>query len=270
MAIHEAKVSERADSEMLSNTIDGKATDRADVQRDMALLETFASLPRMGIIKLVSKKPSTVQEIAQEIGLKPISVRFHLQKLTELGFIKPTKGRGRVGRPRLIYRATDKRLEVAFPPRNYLHLASVLMRVLLKSGDTGRIKMDAAKVGKEIGSELGRSLRRNTGVERWDGNLLKKHLVEGMLEEFGTRPETVFHTSKSIQYRLNNCPFRELAIQYPDIICEELDDAINVSILRELDDRIDWRKLKCIGHGDSYCEYVASWSLSKLNKAAIG
>lgn len=247
--------------------VEEKATGRAEAQRDAAVLETFASSPRMGILKLVSKKPSTIQEIAEEVGLKPITVRFHLKKLVELGFVKTTKGRGRVGRPRLIYRATDKRLEVTFPPRNYLHLASALMRVLLESGDTERIKRDAAKVGKEIGSELGRHLREDTGVERWDGNLLKKHFVDGVLEEFGARPETVYQTNKSVYYRINNCPFKELAIQYPDIICEELDDAMSVSMLKELDDRIDWRKLKCIGHGDSFCEYVASWSMSKPNQA---
>lgn len=221
------------------------------------LLETFASAPRRGILDLVSRSPSSVPEIADKVGLKPISVRFHLRKMLELGLIEEEKQRGAVGRPRLLYRASSKRFEVAFPPRNYMQLASILLSVLLKNPDQSQISKDLRKVGGKLGSELGRNLK--TKEVKWDGVSLKKRYVEGLLEDFGTEPQAVRYSKKSIQYRLNNCPFKELAAQYPQLICEQLDDTINVSLLRELDKGIDWRKLKCVGHGDSYCEYVASF-----------
>ena len=74
----------------------------------------------------------------------------------------------------------------------------------------------------------------------------------------------------SIQYRVNNCPFKELAIQYPQMVCGQLDDAINSSLLRELNRDIDWRTLKCAGHGDSYCEYIATFPVSRKKKAVVG
>ena len=225
----------------------------------MELLESFASVPRREILDLVSRTPSSVLEIAQRVGLKPISVRFHIRKMLKLGLIEEAQQRGPVGRPRYLYRATKRRFEIAYPPRNYAQLASVLLSVLAANPDHEQVARDLRKAGNKLGSELGRNLRSKTGVTRWNGVSLKEHLVEGLLEDFGTHPETVKYTKKSIQYRLNNCPFKELASQYPQVVCEQLDDSLNSALIRELGRDIDWRKLKCIGHGDSYCEYLATW-----------
>ena len=224
----------------------------------MELLESFASVPRRDILDLVSRTPSSVPEIAQRVGLKPVSVRFHLQKMLRLKMIEEVKQRGGLGRPRCLYRATKRRFEVAYPPRNYMQLASLLLSVLVTNQDQDRVASDLRKTGKAMGSELGKDLKSKAGIEAWDGISLKKHLVEGLLEDFGTQPETVRCSKKSIQYRLNNCLFKELAVQYPQLVCEQLDDAVNTSLIKELGGQIDWRKLKCMGHGDSYCEYVAT------------
>lgn len=235
-----------------------KKIQRAAGGKTVGLLETYASAPRMEILDLLSKTPSTVDEVAQKVGLKPISVRFHLRKLLRLNLVEETKQRGSLGRPRYLYRGTQKRFEVAFPPRSYEHLASVLLRALLTNPDQGQVTNSLRKVGMELGSEMGRGLRDKAGANGWDGPALKKHLVEGPLTDFGTQPETVECTDKSIRYRLNNCPFRELAVKYPQAICEELDDTINISLIKELDKDLDWRKLRCIGHGDRYCEYLVA------------
>lgn len=226
----------------------------------MELLEAFASAPRRGILDLVSKSPSSVPEIAEKVGLKPISVRFHLKKMLKLNLVEVVIQRGAVGRPRHLYRATNKRFEAAFPQRNYIQLASILLSVLMKNPDQNQVSSDLRKVGGKLGSELGRNLKKNEA--KWDGVSLKEHFVEGVLETYGAKPETVKYSKKGIQYRLNNCPFKELAIQYPQVVCEQLDDAVNTALLRELDRDIDWRKLKCVGHGDSYCEYVVTFPVS--------
>ena len=229
----------------------------------MELLESFASAPRRKILDLVSRTPSTVPEIAQRVGLKPMSVRFHIQKMLKLDLIEEVKQRGPVGRPRYLYRATKRRFEIAFPPRNYMQLASVVLSVLMANPDHEQVARDLRKAGNRLGTDLARSLRNETGVDRWDGPLLKEHLVEGLLEDFGTQPETVRYSEDSIQYRLNNAPFKELAALYPQAVCELLDDSMNTALIRGLGRDIDWRKLKCIGHGDSYCEYLATWRKSE-------
>lgn len=229
----------------------------------MELLESFASVPRREILDLVSKTPSSIQEIAQKVGLRPISVRFHIRKMLKLDLIEEVQQRGPVGRPRYLYRATKRRFEIAYPPRSYAQLASVLLNVVVANPDRKRVTRDLRSAGKKMGTELGRGLRSKAGVDRWEGGSVKKYLVEGLMKDFGTRPETVRYSKDSIQYRLNNCPFQELATQYPQVVCEQLDDSVNLALMKELDSDIDWRKLKCIGHGDSYCEYLATWRRSE-------
>lgn len=221
------------------------------------LLETYASAPRRGILDLVSRYPSSVNEIGKAVGLEPVSVRFHLQKLLKLGLVEEVKQQGKLGRPRYLYRATNRRFEVAFPSRNYMQLASILLGTLAAGPDQDQVSTRLRNAGTKFGSEMGKKLREKE--QNWDGSSLKKHLVDGLLKDYGAEPETVSCSKGSIQYRVNNCPFRELAVQYPQMVCEQLDDSINSSLLRELDRNIDWRKLKCAGHGDSYCEYVATF-----------
>ena len=99
------------------------------------LLETYASAPRRGILDLVSRYPSSVNEIGKAVGLEPVSVRFHLQKLLKLGLVEEVKQQGKLGRPRYLYRATNRRFEVAFPSRNYMQLASILLGTLAAGPD---------------------------------------------------------------------------------------------------------------------------------------
>ena len=234
----------------------------------MELLETYASEPRRSILDLVSRYPSSGAEIGKAVGLEPVAVRFHLRKLLRLDLVEEVKQQGKLGRPRYLYRATNKRFEVAFPRRYYLQLASILLATLAADSDQDQALMRLRNTGTKLGSELGRKMREKE--QNWDGISLKKHLVNGLLEDFGAEPETVACSRGSIQYRVNNCPFKELAVQYPQMVCEQLDDSFNSSLLRELDRNIDWRKLKCAGHGDSYCEYIATFPVTRRKEAASG
>lgn len=225
------------------------------------LLETYASAPRRSILDLVSRYPSSVNEIGKEVGLEPVSVRFHLRKLLKLKLVEEVKQKGALGRPRYLYRATDRRFEVAFPKRDYMQLASILLGTLAKGSDQEQVSTGLRSAGTKLGSELGRQMKEKE--RNWDGFSLKTHFVDGLLEDSGAEPDIVACSKEGIRYRVNNCPFRELAVQYPKMVCEQLDDSINSSLLRELDPSIDWRKLKCAGHGDSYCEYVATFPAAR-------
>ena len=127
------------------------------------MLETFASVPRMRILDLITTKPTKIFNIAKEVGLTPVTVRFHLQELLRLGLVEEVEERGSVGRPKALYRATGKRAEIAFPARNYMQLSDVLMVVLTSFPDQPRIHMrlrDAARNlfqrGKRSNPENGR------------------------------------------------------------------------------------------------------------------
>lgn len=223
------------------------------------LQETFASEPRMRILNLMTTTPISASRIAEEVGLTPTTVRFHLQKLLRFGLVEEVEKRGLVGRPRLLYRATGKRIEFTFPARNYMRLSEVLVQTLTSVSDQSAVRKQLRRVGRNLDSQLGRYLIEKTGQKNWDAGKFGKHFVEGMLNEFGAQPEIVKQTDSSVQYRMNNCPFKELAVKYPRVICEELDDNLNKALCKELDPGIDWKKMRCMGHGDPYCEYLATW-----------
>lgn len=227
---------------------------------DRALLQTFASGSRMKILSSLSATPRSASKIAHEVSLSSTAVRFHLQKLLRLGLIEETEERGKVGRPRILYRATGKRVEMAFPARNYLYLSEVLIRALIATYDERELHERLRRAGEELGSYLAKNIIEKTGLEKLSAEAFAKNFVEGLLKEFGTQPEVVKQASNRVQYRLNNCPFKELAVKYPSLICEDLDDSINIALCRHLNPNTEWKKLKCLGHGDPYCEYLVSWS----------
>jgi DeoR family suf operon transcriptional repressor len=81
---------------------------------------------RNRILQTLMRKPrTTINELAQAVGINPISVRHHLTSLQVEGLVKTEEERHGVGRPRLVYFLTEAGNE-RFPTR-YLRLTSRLL-----------------------------------------------------------------------------------------------------------------------------------------------
>ena len=65
------------------------------------VLSAFA---RLKIAELISTWPMSVDQIAKEIGMKPITVRHHLNLLKAGGMINTEQLRGKIGRPTTLFR----------------------------------------------------------------------------------------------------------------------------------------------------------------------
>jgi predicted ArsR family transcriptional regulator len=65
---------------------------------------------------LLLNQQRTVNELADAVGINPISVRHHVNKLEAEGLIQSVEERHGVGRPRLVYSLTNKGME-QFPQR---------------------------------------------------------------------------------------------------------------------------------------------------------
>src|ERR1035437_3628609 len=74
---------------------------------------------------LVSEPRSTINDLAEAVGINAISVRHHLSSLEAEGLISADEERHGVGRPRLVYFLTEKGFE-RFPTR-YLRLTNRLL-----------------------------------------------------------------------------------------------------------------------------------------------
>lgn len=225
-----------------------------------AISETFASGPRMEILNLVATAPASISTIAEALDISPTAARFHVQKLIASGLVTEVEERGSVGRPRILYRATGKRVEIGFPTRNYLQLSEVLIHALLANPNQKQVEESLKEVGRAHASYIAKDLIRKAPGMKWDAKAFKKHVVEGSLKEWGTQPELTAASRDRLQYRYYNCPFKELAQKYPHMICEVLDDTLHREMCKELNPEIDWKRLKCAGHGDAYCEYLLSWN----------
>ncbi|MDG6963488.1 MAG: CBS domain-containing protein [Nitrososphaerota archaeon] len=66
--------------------------------------KALAAIARVRIAELVSTKPMSVDQIAKEIGMKPITVRHHLTVLKAGGMVDTEQLRGRIGRPTTLFR----------------------------------------------------------------------------------------------------------------------------------------------------------------------
>src|SRR5688500_16149398 len=81
----------------------------------IALLETLRR----------SRKPLSVQQLADEVGLHSNTVRFHLGRLTRAGLVKEeSAGPSGPGRPKLVYSAAPEEKSTSF--NGYQLLAEIL------------------------------------------------------------------------------------------------------------------------------------------------
>ncbi|RME06488.1 MAG: winged helix-turn-helix transcriptional regulator, partial [Anaerolineae bacterium] len=77
---------------------------------------------------LLTRQRCTINELAEAVGINPISVRHHVNKLEASGLVASEEERHGVGRPRLVYFLTEKGME-QFPSR-YLRLTIRLLNQL--------------------------------------------------------------------------------------------------------------------------------------------
>lgn len=76
------------------------------------ICRALASNLRMEMLNLLAAKPMTVDELAVALGLKPITIRHHLETLMRSGMVEEFEAvRGRPGRPSIRFRLAPTVLE---------------------------------------------------------------------------------------------------------------------------------------------------------------
>jgi predicted ArsR family transcriptional regulator len=112
------------------------------------------------------------------------------------------------------------------------------------------------KIGRSLGEKLAKEITEQKRVTRWNVEALKKYIVEEHLSELGAIPEIVDYDSRRVQFRMHNCIFRELAVKYPDLVCENLDEGLMETLLGGTVGKAHVDQTKCVAHQDKFCEYV--------------
>lgn len=220
----------------------------------------LSSKSRLDILKLLYRKPMSVEEIAEKLGLQPITIRHHLQSLVEAGFIEAFEERaGSVGRPKIFYKIVKEPPLVSFPKRRYLTLTSFMIASLQSVLGTDRAKKVLRKVGFDMGENTIKRLESENAIKDWNLRTFEQLFVRDYLEDAGTEPEIVEVTDKKIVYRLYNCLFFELAVKMPDVMCDVLHKSFHEGVSSAMSNRVKINRLTCMAKGDAYCEHSCEW-----------
>jgi len=223
--------------------------------------QALSSRSRLDILKMLYRKSMDVEEIAQKLGLKPITVRHHLQSLQEAGFVETYEERaGAVGRPKVYYKIVKEPTLIGFPKRQYLYLSSQLINTMLSTLGDSETKKILRKTGLEMGENLVKRLQFEHNVKDWTPKVFEKLVVDEYMREMGAEPEVVESTDKKITYRLHNCIFLELSVKMPEIMCNVLHNSFYEGLSKGINRDVKFSRITCMAEGDQCCEHVCLWS----------
>lgn len=225
--------------------------------------EALSSASRLEILKLLHKKPLSVDEIAKVVNLQPITVRHHLQSLEDAGFIESyEKKRGTVGRPKVYYQIAKEPTIVGYPKRRYLTLSNFMIKNLQLLIGSKRASKLLERVGKNMSESVIREIESKHDVKEWSPEAFRDFFIKGYLEEAGAEPEIVKTDKNLVVYRVHNCIFLELAVKMPDMMCDVLHEAFHEGVSSAMGGKAKITRLTCKGHGDPYCEHNCEWHAS--------
>lgn len=188
--------------------------------------------------KLLTHPYSSINDLAQAVGINAISVRHHLTSLQAEGLVAAQEERHGVGRPRLVYFLTDGGRE-KFPTR-YLELTNRIIEYLKDRFPE--------KVLKDIFEEIAVELTQDE-VRKLDGVPFEEkleHLKNFMIEEgFSMQWE-----KRGDEYFIHqvSCPFYHVTQQHPEV-CSLGRSIINQFLSLSTD------MISCISQGNKHCTF---------------
>lgn len=184
--------------------------DLSEVPSRLDLLKALGDNTRYAIYLELARSPLPLAtgEIAEVLGLHVNTVRPHLDRMRDVGLLRvDTEARGSVGRPQHRYSLAADAPALGLEPSPYPLLARVLLAAAADGGLAGE---DLAEAGRDQGRRDGRRWPEGT-----DG------LEALMLEQarLGFDPEVVEHEAGATM-AFAHCPFRDLAVQHPELVCQ--------------------------------------------------
>jgi predicted ArsR family transcriptional regulator len=192
---------------------------------------------------LLTRQRCTINELAEAVGINPISVRHHVTKLEAESFVTSEEERHGVGRPRRVYFLTENGME-QFPTR-YLRLTVRLLEQLKETLPGPMVDKLFMQVANDLVSDY-------TSELKLDGVPFEERLniVQDLLKGEGF---TMEWTLKEDGYHIKevNCPYYHVGQNHPEVC------AVDQTLISSMLD-VPVEKVKCVLDGDSYCTYVVA------------
>jgi predicted ArsR family transcriptional regulator len=152
--------------------------------------------------------PLSINAVADELGIHPNTVRFHLEALLSTGQVESVENdRVKPGRPALMFRAVGGMDPAG--PRDYRMLAGILADALAGQSNPAQRAVAAGRAWTKHHTDTVTSREAAQPVDR----------MIDLLADLGFEPEKRSSTTGAQQIGLRNCPFLELAKFRSDVVC---------------------------------------------------
>lgn len=194
---------------------------------------------RDSILKqLASSGQATVNQLAEQVGVNPITVRHHLTNLSNENLVQSTEQRHGVGRPRLLYRLTEEGQQRF--PANYKRLTeSLLLSIKNLYGKQASIEL-LELVGKEM-ADYYKSVLKGSSLEEYINKFSQLMAGEGFQIQWELKGSRIYIHNAS-------CPYHHLNSSHPEIC--HLDHSLFSCLLDP-----ELRFEGCIMEGKPECTY---------------
>ncbi|HEX8991027.1 MAG TPA: winged helix-turn-helix transcriptional regulator [Anaerolineales bacterium] len=192
------------------------------------------------ILQTLLRQPRrTINELAEAVGINPISVRHHLTNMQVEGLVAAEEERHGVGRPRLVYALTEDGME-KFPTR-YLRLTTRLLAQMKETMPAPMVSQLFRQIAEDLASEYKDQMQGLSMEERLD-------FVKSMLAEEGF---TVEWEKSGEQYKIHeiSCPYYQIGVNHPEVCT--VDQALISKMLA-----VPAEKVQCLLSGGAFCTYV--------------
>jgi len=200
------------------------------------------------ILQTLLRKPKvTINDLAETVGINPISVRHHLTNLQMEGLIAAEEERHGVGRPRLVYSLTEEGME-RFPTK-YLRLTTRLLAQMKESMPGPLVTKLFNQVAEDLASEYTSQIQGLSMEERLE-------FVKELLAQEGF---TVEWEKKGTEYQIHeiSCPYYQIGIAHPEVCT--VDQTLISKMLA-----LPANKVQCILDGGTQCTYVVQPDALKI------
>jgi predicted ArsR family transcriptional regulator len=155
-------------------------------------------------------RPVAVNEMARRLSLHPNTLRPHLRRLEEAGLVSHQVRRGTgVGRPQTQYRSVEP---VGDEGRDFRLLAEMLCGLLQSKREIER----GTGLAREWGTYMITQGGPRPGVKLPERQNLAR--LQDAMSRAGFDPR-FRRTGRSVDVTLRDCPFRDLADDYRELVC---------------------------------------------------
>ena len=204
---------------------------------------------------LLTNPRSTINDLADSVGINPISVRHHISKLEAEGLVTSDEELHGVGRPRRVYFLTEDGVE-KFPTR-YMRLTLRLLEQLKETLPEQAVQQLFETMAEDlVENYTGSGQIAGLGIEQRLDLLQKTLTQEGFNVEW-EKQGAAYHIREA------NCPYLHVSQNHPEVC------SVDQTLISAFLD-VPAEKVTCVLHGDAHCTYVVPETSIAVRKASEG